>query len=1497
MKIRVWGARGSLPSPLGSKEIEEKICQAIYGMPDVDTDDMDAIRAYIAQLPPLTRGTAGGNTSCVEIQAGHETLILDSGSGINPLGWELMKGPCGHGQGTLHILFSHAHWDHIQGFPFFMPAYIPGNRIIIYSIHDLETILADQQRPLNFPVPLSFMQADIEFVRLEAGTPFSIGGVNINTIRHNHPGGSLGYRFEDQHSVVVYATDSEYKDLSEAKIQTHIDFFKDADALIFDAQYGLRESWESKVDWGHGSAMIGVDFARRAGVKQLILFHHEPTYSDLQLQQILSIATDYQAQDPNLPTCEIMLAYEGLTLDLTPLGAIDWQVTPDGETAILTASSTFDERGVDHLTGQLARLAKQEAATGSVIDLTQVEHLTTASLKALVTLSQQRKEGPIVLAAPSPEVEQVIKLGGYGDYFAIYPSVADAVKAIHARETLNLPGQTINGHYQIADKLGQGRLGVVLKVRDKQNERDAVLRILSPTFGVETIDHFAAQVHHLLDLGHRNIARVYDCDWSQDWGHTFVVEELMTGPTLHTHLKASDEPISTDEALDIALDLTLALEHAHSRGVVHGNLKPQDVFLTDRGVKVSGFGLGRLEEGRNLLEAPMIFLTASHLAPEQILGQPLDARTDLYALGVILYQLFTGRLPFEGTEREVMHAHLEQAPPPPSQLNPHLSRPVEHLILKLLAKNPNDRYASAQQTRRISSSLVFSTGDSIQPGKRGLVGREDQLQTLQACWDQALTGRGQLAFITGELGIGKTSLAQHAAAQSEAPVLLVGHCQEQDGSPAYHPFAEALVAYFATVPPEFFDEEARRLMGDFTRLVPGLRQAVPSLSEPPPLEPKQEQLRLISSLTRFIKQATRARPWFLILEDLQWADRSSIELLRYLGRHLPEMALFTLGTFRDLELETDHPLRAALRDLSGNPGYRHLPLDRLSLTEVAQLLGSIWDSTVPDSLIERIYQHTEGNPLYVEEVAKGLVDDGLVSMQAGRWQFPEVDTIRLPQGVHDAVEGRIHHLRPDTRDVLSLAAVLGQRFRFDDLLAMSGQSEWELLEHLDLALERQLIQEISGGNVLRFNHVEIHRVIYSDLGVLRRRRLHRQAGEILEQQATTESGRLVEELAHHFSQAGEFKKALDYTLEAARQAQAAYANEAASQWYKRALRIMDQLPPEQTSRFDPIRLSLYKELGDVLTLIGQWGEARNTFQEALELAEALGDTSAQAWSQTSIGGLLWKQGALDEASEWLARAHIAFATMRNRVGVGEVLHQKGTVAAQQGNYEEARALYQRSLAIRRRLGDKVNVADLLNNLGFVAKGQGNLKIARTFLEESLEIRRELGDKWGIAMSLTDLGSLITLNQEDYSNAQSCLEEAIVIQREVGDQLNLAIALNKLGNVFRDLGEYVAAHPLYEESLTICSELEAVQAVADVLGDIAGLAALQGQPERACCLSGAAEAQREAIGGVLPPVEQEKLDRLLAPARQTLDEAEVTSAISVGRAMLLEEAIEYALQYV
>ncbi|HLF90287.1 MAG TPA: protein kinase, partial [Anaerolineales bacterium] len=626
MKIRIWGVRGSIPTPITSQEIEEKIYQAIYRMPGINTGDQVAIRAYVRNLPLLVRGTVGGNTTCVEIQTGENTIIIDAGTGIYHLGLALLKGLCGKGQGVLHFVFSHPHWDHIQGFPMFIPAFIPGNRFFFHSIHDFETALREQQRFQYFPVTLQpepgipHHNATMTFIRHEVGESFDIGRVHVTSSLNNHPGRAYAYRFQDQHSAFVFASDAEYKDLEGEETRDRIAFFQDADAVLFDAQYGLRDSWESKVDFGHSSAMIGVYMAQQARAKRLLLTHHDPNYTDQKLLETLQMAEKFEAQNSAQSSCEVMLAYEGLELDLAPIGKVDIATSVDGKTTILTASATFDQGGVEILRSHLAKVKTGEAPAGSVIDLSEVEQLTPAGLKALVKLSWDRRTEPIVLASPSPKVQETIRLGGYRDYFAIYPTVTDAVQAVEARRALELPGQIVSERYLILEKLEQGRLGTILKARDQKTDRLVALKLLSPAFSSTTIERLGDQMERVLKLKYPAIVEVLD------WGHVgeryYLVENWVTGTTLAEYL-THREPLQREAVETLVMALLKALEYAHQHGVIHGHLKPEDIFLTETGVQLGGFGLARLEEGHNFQVNPAVFLQAAYLSPEQILGRPL----------------------------------------------------------------------------------------------------------------------------------------------------------------------------------------------------------------------------------------------------------------------------------------------------------------------------------------------------------------------------------------------------------------------------------------------------------------------------------------------------------------------------------------------------------------------------------------------------------------------------------------------------------------------------------------------------------------------------------------------------------------------------------------------------------------------------------------------------------------------------------------------------------
>lgn len=315
MKVKLWGARGSIATPLTNKELKLKLKTALELGIKAGLNAAWQVPEFLNQLPWHVSQTAGGDTTCVEVNAGEKILILDAGTGIRPLGLDLMrrfnKKPI-----EAHILISHTHWDHICGIPFFVPAFIPGNNVRFYGANlNLEDRISNQQDFEYFPVPLEIMSAIKEFIQLETTTQFNIGDVKIQTTPLNHPGGCTGFRITHDGKTVVFATDSEYKDLSAEASKPFVEFFKDADLLIFDAQYSLLENVE-KEDWGHSNAITGIDMAVTAGVKNLVLTHHEPTYSDEKLWEIFQNAEQYHKLQSETGHLKLYLAQEGLSISL-----------------------------------------------------------------------------------------------------------------------------------------------------------------------------------------------------------------------------------------------------------------------------------------------------------------------------------------------------------------------------------------------------------------------------------------------------------------------------------------------------------------------------------------------------------------------------------------------------------------------------------------------------------------------------------------------------------------------------------------------------------------------------------------------------------------------------------------------------------------------------------------------------------------------------------------------------------------------------------------------------------------------------------------------------------------------------------------------------------------------------------------------------------------------------------------------------------------------------
>ncbi len=319
VSVYFWGTRGSLPASVTAGTIRAKVIKAVKAfLPQGPLDDAGIETFVEKNLPFSIRGSYGANTSCVEIRGGEEYVLCDAGTGLRDFGNYVMQHRTGMeaGEGAIfHLFLSHLHWDHIQGFPFFAPAHMKGNRVNIYGCHrELEQAFVGQQRLPNFPVPFEALNANINFISLEPGKEYEIGGFVVRTIKQNHPGDSYGYRFEKDQKIIVYSTDCEHAQDSDDKNYLFLDFFRKADLLIFDAQYPLGDALTVKENWGHSNNMSAIELSVKAQVKRVCIFHNEPTFNDEELETYLEESKRYLALYAQDYPLKVDLAYDGLSI-------------------------------------------------------------------------------------------------------------------------------------------------------------------------------------------------------------------------------------------------------------------------------------------------------------------------------------------------------------------------------------------------------------------------------------------------------------------------------------------------------------------------------------------------------------------------------------------------------------------------------------------------------------------------------------------------------------------------------------------------------------------------------------------------------------------------------------------------------------------------------------------------------------------------------------------------------------------------------------------------------------------------------------------------------------------------------------------------------------------------------------------------------------------------------------------------------------------------------
>lgn len=675
-----------------------------------------------------------------------------------------------------------------------------------------------------------------------------------------------------------------------------------------------------------------------------------------------------------------------------------------------------------------------------------------------------------------------------------------------------------------------------------------------------------------------------------------------------------------------------------------------------------------------------------------------------------------------------------------------------------------------------------------------LVGRKEEWRILQGEYKAASTG-SRFVILEGEAGIGKTRLAEEfvAHARDEGATTLVARCYAGQKNLAYGPFAEMMGGILDR--PELtgrLEGLPAHLLGEASHLLPGLAELFPDLPPPPPFSTPGAQTRFFEGVTQVLLAACSARPGtppgILFLDDLQWADDASLDLLTYLTRHRRSQSLLVLAAWREEEVPDDHRLRYLVEETRRAGVTSVLPLGRLEKAAVEDLVSSVMGKKT-DRLYQQLYDETEGLPLFLMEYLR-VVAEGEMMPDGGSWT--------IPRGVRDLLHGRLRRLSETGSQLLATAAAIGRSFDFDTVQRASGRSEEELITALEELVSQGLIRELAddsagGAPTYDFSHDKLRALVYDETNLARKRLLHRRTAGALADRSRghrREIGPLAAQIAYHYQLAGQELQAANYYKLAGEHARALYANAEALSHFHAALALGH---PDTTG--------LHASIGDLQTLGGDYGAAVASYEAAAALCEGPG----LADIERKLGNVHQRRGEWDMAETHYEAALEELGEAGSTGERARLYADRSLLSHRRGRIEEAVELAHQALRLAEEANEARALAYTHNLAGMLAKSGDDQETARCHLERSLAFSETLKDPGLRAASLNNLALVYGASGET-EQAINAAEAALALCAAIGDRHHEAALHNNLADLLHATGQREEAMSHLKKAVAIFSEI-------------------------------------------------------------------------------------------
>ena len=982
-------------------------------------------------------------------------------------------------------------------------------------------------------------------------------------------------------------------------------------------------------------------------------------------------------------------------------------------------------------------------------------------------------------------------------------------KAPPEKASLEMAGLTIQagdriGSYVYVHPIGEGGMAHVVLARDP-NGREVALKILKASRFKTGLPRFRREFRALSRIQHPNVIRVEA--YGDVYNHPFIAMEYVDGPDLHQTIRSFVNLPSKEDRWrrceELLVDICRALAHVHQRGLVHRDLKPSNILISPEGrAKLTDFGIVKdLDPAIDHSLTTTLVGTWAYASPEQIAGQPLDHRSDLYSLGVILFAMLTGRRPFAARDMAgYRKAHMEQPAPRAQAVEPNVPEALDEICDRLLSKLPKDRFQSAREILyRLEQMEEGDPAPGLEHWAPPLVGREDAKDLLFNCVNALTRSEGELVWITAPEGGGRTRMLELMTEQANRIGIPYHRLRVEPKSTGL----SGIVALSREVSNELGDRSPKRLRTALDEWLGGTQWI------------GDAAWRLLDGLVEGLARLLEDGPRIVLYDDFHAVSSREMELIGHLLRVVSErqlpllMALAVRTASKEVELErtlgTERLGFTAKRVVLG-------PLGDRSILEMTQsMLGMGEKSKV---LAKRLAEETEGNPLFISQFLANLIQRGVLVPQLGSRMTLTVDAdeiatghLEFPPGVRNLLQSRLEDTKPGAMRLLRVLACSGRELELDLTLEVLDEDEDQVMDHLDLLIERGIVKERRTGSLIHhgISHRLLSDLIYRQLDPEQRSLLHRRLAQSLEVRFGSNPTAL-ELVGDHYRLAGESGKAYRHLVAAASRMSARSLPSEAWETSNRALAIEDLARVDLSSaELEDSRVKLLRLRADVQYGRGDWAECRTTLEALHALCQLMGNKWAELRANLELGRVLNRQNELEAAVDRLQLGLKQARKLKDREGVAEALAALAASSWDAGNLDLCEKQAAEGLVLS--VGDSMSRirAELLLVSTIAQAFQGQLSQATAGLEEAERIFRKLGRKRARVIALCNLSELL-LWQGEIGRASKRLQEAYRDSKELGYAVGQSGSLRLRGEMEFEVGQLDRAERTLRRSIQYSTSL-------------------------------------------------------------------------------------------